>query len=125
MPLPKSGGVARRRFIRRAGVVPRTKSTSYRGSAQEPLFLVSPYRAHIRSGHYFIVSPYRAHIRSGHYFIVSPYRAHIRSAHAHLRPAKAASRLFFLGAATPPNLGGEFHSDALRHFLTRRATLKS
>src|SRR5438874_11854388 len=32
---------------------------------------------------------------------------------------------FFLGAATPPNLGGEFHSDASRHFLTRRATLKS
>src|SRR5438132_5642115 len=102
--------VARRRFIRRAGVVPRTKSTSYRRSAQEPLFLASPYRAHIRSGHYFIVSP---------------YRAHIRSAHARLRPAKEASRFFFLGAATPPNLGGEFHSDASRHFLTRRATLKS
>src|SRR5205823_12254626 len=84
---PKLGGVARRRFIRPAGVVPRTKSTSYRGSAQEPLFLVSPYRAHIRSAHYFIVSPYRAHIRSAHYFIVSPYRAHIRSAHARLRPA--------------------------------------
>src|SRR5438132_2396217 len=81
--------VARRRFIRRAGVVPRTKSTSYRRSAQEPLFLASPYRAHIRSGHYSIVSP---------------YRAHIRSAHARLRPAKEASRLFFLGAATPPNL---------------------
>src|SRR5438477_1880120 len=81
----KSGGVARRRFIRRVGVVPMTKSTSYRGSAQEPLFLVSPYRAHIRS------------------------------AHARLRPAKEASRLFFLGAATPPNLGGEFHSDASRH----------
>src|SRR5947207_8867579 len=81
----KSGGVARRRFIRRAGVVPRTKSTSYRGSAQEPRFLVSPYRAHIRS------------------------------AHARLRPAKEASRLFFLGAATPPNLGGKFHSDASRH----------
>src|SRR5438874_13838028 len=30
-------------------------------------------------------------------------------------PAKEASRLFFLGAATPPNLGGEFHSDASRH----------
>src|SRR5437588_455963 len=71
---PKLGGVARRRFIRRAGVVPRTKATSYRGSAQEPFFLVSPYRAHIRS------------------------------AHARLRPAKEASRLFFLGAATPPNL---------------------
>src|SRR5437763_8443719 len=41
--------------------------------------------------------------------------AHIRSAHARLRPAKEASRLFFLGAATPPNLGGEFHSDASRH----------
>src|SRR6266699_439037 len=54
---PKLGGVARRRFIRRAGVVPRTKSTSYRGSAQEP---------------------------------------------PRLRPAKEASRLFFLGAATPP-----------------------
>src|SRR5437868_3470435 len=130
---PKLGGVARRRFICRAGVVPTTKSTSYRGSAQEPLFLVSPYRAHIRSGHYFIVSPYRAHIRSAHYFIVSPYRAHIRSAHyfivspyrahirsahyfivspyrahirsahARLRPAKEASQLFFVGAATPPN----------------------
>ena len=84
---PKLGGVARRRFIRRAGVVPRTKSTSYRGSAQEPLFLVSPYRAHIRSGHYFIVSP---------------YRAHIRSAHARLRPAKEASRLFLW--AQPPLL---------------------
>ena len=77
---PKLGGVARRRFIRRAGVVPRTRSTSYCGSAQEP---------------------------------------------PRLRPAKEASRLFFLGAATPPNLGGEFHSDASRHFLTRRATLKS
>src|SRR5438477_8368548 len=84
----KSGGVARRRFIRRAGVVPRTKSTSYRGSAQEPLFLVSPYRAHIRS------------------------------AHARLRAAKEASRLFLLGAASPPNLGGEFHSVASRHFPT-------
>ena len=102
--------MARRRFIRRAGGGSEDESTSYRGSAQEPLFLVSPYRAHIRSGHYFIVSP---------------YRAHIRSAHARLRPAKEASRLSFLGAATPPNLGGEFHADASRHFLTRRATLKS
>src|SRR5205823_551038 len=96
---PKLGGVARRRFIRPAGVVPRPKSTSYRGSAQEPLFLVSPYRAHIRSGHYFIVSPYRAHIRSGHCFIVSPYRAHIRSAHARLRP-QGSFATFFLPDAS-------------------------
>src|SRR5436309_1440301 len=67
---------------------PTSKMRDVAGSAQEPLFLVSPYRDHIRS------------------------------AHARLRAAKEASRLFLLGAASPPNLGGEFHSVASRHFPT-------
>src|SRR5206468_218686 len=37
------------------------------------------------------------------FFLVSPYRAHIRSAHARLRPAKVASRHFIDGASTPPS----------------------
>src|SRR5947209_19025871 len=35
-------------------------------------------------------------------FLVSPYRAHIRSAHARLRPLRRLRRFFLMGAATPP-----------------------
>src|SRR5437762_9958719 len=35
-------------------------------------------------------------------FIVSPYRAHIRSAHARLRPLRRLRVFFLMGAATPP-----------------------
>src|SRR5438552_17621402 len=86
---PKLGGVARRRFIRRAGVVPRTKSTSYRGSAQEP--------------------PLPCFALSGSHSLRSCPSA----------PGQGSFATFFLGAASPPNLGGEFHSDASRPFLTR------
>src|SRR6266581_4443059 len=35
-------------------------------------------------------------------FLVSPYRAHIRSAHARLRPLRRLRVFFLMGAATPP-----------------------
>src|SRR5438093_1324240 len=35
-------------------------------------------------------------------FLVSPYRAHIRSAHARLRPLRRLRGIFLMGAATPP-----------------------
>jgi len=35
-------------------------------------------------------------------FLVSPYRAHIRSAHARLRPLRRLRGFFLMGAATPP-----------------------
>src|SRR6266516_4556927 len=36
------------------------------------------------------------------FFLVSPYRAHIRSAHARLRPLRRLRGIFLMGAATPP-----------------------
>src|SRR5437773_8681863 len=36
------------------------------------------------------------------FFLVSPYRAHIRSAHARLRPLRGLRGIFLMGAATPP-----------------------
>src|SRR6266568_6976090 len=36
------------------------------------------------------------------FFLVSPYRAHIRSAHARLRPLRWLRNIFLMGAATPP-----------------------
>src|SRR5438034_4654965 len=36
------------------------------------------------------------------FFLVSPYRAHIRSAHARLRPLRRLRSIFLMGAATPP-----------------------
>src|SRR3989442_13225598 len=37
------------------------------------------------------------------FFLVSPCRAHIRSAHARLRPLRRLRRFFLMGAATPPS----------------------
>ena len=36
------------------------------------------------------------------FFLVSPYRAHIRSAHARLRPLRKLRGIFLMGASTPP-----------------------
>src|SRR5207247_4739295 len=36
------------------------------------------------------------------FFLVSPYRAHIRSAHARLRPLRRLRCILFMGAASPP-----------------------